>query len=117
MKNMGEFFTNDNWEEREGEKIIFYEDGAMVIAEEYAKEVALDILYVLGYRVALTEIAKEIGPKRCPFCKGENLRMSHDGILNLDHVECNDCGMSGPLVVGRERAITHWNNISIRREK
>ena len=76
-----------------------------------AKEYALFLLHRLGYEVALTEKAEEISPKLCPFCKGENLRASRDGILNLEHIECNDCGMSGPHVVGKEKAIKHWNNI------
>ena len=92
-------------------KFVISDKNFLEEARKAWKKYAVTILEELGYSVALTEKEKEIIPSKCIFCKSENVKVIHDGILNLDHVECQSCGMSGPQNVSKDEAIKWWNKI------
>lgn len=79
------------------------------MTDEEAKNFAISILEKLGYTVALKEPEKPIDLGRCSCCNSEDGWINYDPLLNLYHVECQNCGMSGPANVLKETAVNYWH--------
>lgn len=57
------------------------------------------------------QIATDAERLPCPSCEAQNVFLTHT-VRNLDarrHVECNICGMHGPVKTSDQEALAAWN--------